>query len=161
MGGQTEPSYLELLTCTICYTYMNNYVKLCILGHSVCNDCCINMKTCPYCRSPFSKTRNRNLEQLLSAFPPQNPSSSELIKNENLKCPKCRTLMDDRIVLCGGGHSICIKCVRGLHQCVLCPKLICYRRNFLLERLIEKLKAPRNPNGLAQLQVKCTYTEIP
>ncbi|XP_044756984.1 E3 ubiquitin-protein ligase SINA-like 3 isoform X2 [Coccinella septempunctata] len=131
---------------------MSNNIKLCVMGHSVCCECFNHLGTCPYCRSPWSRSRNYNMEQLTAVSSGSN-RTKDLINNENLKCPKCRTLMDGSIVLCGGGHSYCTRCVKGIYQCIICSKLICYRRNFTLETFINNVKTlNESTDSLAKVQ---------
>lgn len=142
------PNFLQdvLLQCSICMEPMRDSVRLCIQGHSVCCKCHNKLKTCPYCRSPWSLIRNRNMEKLIILYSIKMKISNELIENEYLKCPKCHVLMDENIILCGDGHSLCGRCVKNIIQCVLCNKLICYKRNFFLETFIKNVKVMNRQN---------------
>lgn len=52
-------SILVELQCPACQSYMHPPIRQCQLGHSICTECFLKVKFCPYCRGP-KDTVSRN-----------------------------------------------------------------------------------------------------
>jgi hypothetical protein len=61
----------KVIMCPICLDTMTSPILQCEVGHSMCGDCIKDneVKICPQCRGPLSKTRNYQLEQLIENMP--------------------------------------------------------------------------------------------
>lgn len=61
----TDQSFVRsLLECPVCCEYMTGRVRLCVMGHSICDPCFANLvhskRPCPLCRKPLNSTSARN-----------------------------------------------------------------------------------------------------
>ncbi|ODN06374.1 E3 ubiquitin-protein ligase Siah1 [Orchesella cincta] len=55
----------KMLECPVCYDVILPPITLCSSGHSVCNFCKENLRTCPSCRGRFTTIRNLFAENFL------------------------------------------------------------------------------------------------
>lgn len=67
---------------------------------------------------------------------------SQQIFVEQLTCPICFEIFEDRVLQCSLGHSVCEGChTKQLNsECVQCRQPFIGTRNFLLEEMVKQLK---------------------
>lgn len=96
---------LSRLECPVCSNFMRKNIKLCAVGHSVCNDCESKLDKCPICTLPFCGARNFALEGI-----------SDLLKilasNEKIECP----LKKDLHCQWRGNDTSIIEHLKDLHS---------------------------------------------
>lgn len=56
------------LECPTCLNVMKSNISMCEAGHSICEDCEIQLTNCPTCRSQFIEARNFALEEIARKF---------------------------------------------------------------------------------------------
>ncbi|XP_023014618.2 uncharacterized protein [Leptinotarsa decemlineata] len=97
---QSFPINLEILgksfECPICKDYMCPPVYNCQTGHTICKNCKMKMRNCPFCQAAIGKSRNFVLEEILEtlSIPCQNEAKGcgfvgriEEVKFHEVLCP--------------------------------------------------------------------------
>ncbi|XP_050511111.1 E3 ubiquitin-protein ligase sina-like isoform X2 [Diabrotica virgifera virgifera] len=59
-----EKNLISKFECPVCFKYMNPPIRLCLSGHSYCNQCFEKLKNCALCRANKSPYRCIVLEQI-------------------------------------------------------------------------------------------------
>ena len=59
-----DEALLKELECPVCMQYMVPPIKLCKIGHSICNRCRERVQRCPKCRAELTETRCLTLEDI-------------------------------------------------------------------------------------------------
>lgn len=93
------------LECPICSNFMRTNIKLCVTGHSICNECESKLDKCPICTLPFYGARNFGLESVGDLL-------KTLIRGEKMECP----LKKEFICLWKGNQSDIVEHVKDFHR---------------------------------------------
>ncbi|CAH0550687.1 unnamed protein product [Brassicogethes aeneus] len=104
-----DENMLKLLQCPVCMSVMRPPIYQCNSGHSICNKCRGNVRSCPTCRGELGSVRNYGLESFTS----------------NVKYP-CKFKISGCKVTGVEGE---IKkheesCMVNKHKCPICPEFL-------------------------------------
>jgi len=61
---QLDWDLLKELECPVCLEHMESPIRLCEMGHSICDSCGLQVSNCPSCSGTFTKARNFSLERI-------------------------------------------------------------------------------------------------